>query len=64
MLGISLKDKIPNREIRRRTGVFNTVRNILPIKCNGAGPVCRRTDGQKFFNGDQDKMHTGIDDGH
>lgn len=44
MLGISLRDRIPNTEIRRRTGVQDAVERITILKWNWAGHVARMTD--------------------
>ena len=44
ILGISLRDKIQNNEIRRRTGVADVVRRITTLKWNWAGHIARTTD--------------------
>lgn len=44
MLGISLRDRTPNNEIRRRTGVADAVERIATLKWNWAGHIARRTD--------------------
>ena len=44
MLGVFLRDKIRNEEIRRRTGVTDIARRISLLKWQWAGHVARRTD--------------------
>ncbi|CAH2237124.1 jg24463 [Pararge aegeria aegeria] len=46
MLGLSLLDKIPNVEIRNRTGITNIVQRAAALKWNWAGHICRREDGR------------------
>ncbi|CAH2227233.1 jg23093 [Pararge aegeria aegeria] len=46
MLGFSLRDRIRNDEIRRRTKVTDTAQRISKLKWQWAGHVCRRTDGR------------------
>lgn len=46
MLGITLRDRIPNRTIRHNTGVRDAVETILRMKWNWAGHVARVTDGR------------------
>ncbi|CAH2099084.1 unnamed protein product [Euphydryas editha] len=46
MLGVSLKDKIRNEVIREGTQVTDIARRISKLKWQGAGHVCRRTDGR------------------
>ncbi|XP_047543296.1 uncharacterized protein LOC125075632 [Vanessa atalanta] len=46
MLGVSLKDKIRNEIIRKRTGVTDIACKISRLKWQWAGHVCRRTDGR------------------
>ncbi|CAH2226669.1 jg22139, partial [Pararge aegeria aegeria] len=45
MLGVSLRDRIRNDEIRRRTKVTDTAQRISKLKWQLAGRVRRRTDG-------------------
>ena len=52
MLGITIRDKIRNTEIRRRTGVLDGVKRIATSKWNWAGHIARRegtVDGQIKF---------------
>ena len=52
MLGISLRDRIRNTKIRRRTGVTDIARRINTLKWQWAGHIARRTDnrwGRKVF---------------
>lgn len=44
MLGISLRDKIPNDEIRRRTKVKDIIEKITELKWQWAGHVARQKD--------------------
>lgn len=44
MLGISLRDRVPNHEIRRRTRVVDAIERITTLKWNWAGHVARLTD--------------------
>ncbi|CAG9135919.1 unnamed protein product [Plutella xylostella] len=46
MLGISLVDRIPNVEIRRRTKVEDVGRRITKLKWRWAGHLARREDGR------------------
>ncbi|CAH2226067.1 jg24551 [Pararge aegeria aegeria] len=46
MLGVSLRDRIRNDEIRRRTEVTDLAQRISKFKWQWAGHVCRRTDGR------------------
>ena len=46
MLGVTLRDKIPNHTIRNRTGVRDAVISVLHLKWNWAGHVARMTDGR------------------
>lgn len=46
MLGITLRDRIPNQNIRRNTGVRDAVEEILVLKWNWAGHVARMKDGR------------------
>ncbi|CAH2218499.1 jg3196 [Pararge aegeria aegeria] len=46
MLGVSLRDRIRNDEIRRRTKVTDIAQRINKLKWQWAGHVCRRTDGR------------------
>ncbi|CAH2267236.1 jg14707 [Pararge aegeria aegeria] len=46
MLGLSLLDKIPNVEIRNRTGITDIVQRAAALKWNWAGHICRREDGR------------------
>jgi len=41
MLGISLRDRIHNNEITRRTGVVDAVERIATLKWNCAGHIAR-----------------------
>ena len=44
MLGVSLRDRIRNEEIRRRTKVTDIARKISNLKWQWAGHIARRTD--------------------
>lgn len=44
MLGVSLRDRIQNREIRRRTGVADAIERITTLKWNWAGHIARASD--------------------
>ena len=44
MLGVSLRDKIRNTDIRRRTRVTDIARKICKLKWQWAGHIARRTD--------------------
>ncbi|CAH2105633.1 unnamed protein product [Euphydryas editha] len=46
MLGISLRDRIRNDEIRRRTKVADIAQWICKLKWQWPGHIARRTDGQ------------------
>ncbi|XP_028175804.1 uncharacterized protein LOC114364024 [Ostrinia furnacalis] len=46
MLGVSLRDRIRNEEIRRRTRVTDIARRIAKIKWQWAGHIARRADGR------------------
>lgn len=46
MLGISLRDKIKNEEIRRRTGVKDIVERIAELKWQWTGHIARQKDGR------------------
>ncbi|VVC89536.1 unnamed protein product [Leptidea sinapis] len=46
MLGVSLRDRIRNEEIRRRTKVTGIVQMIAKLKWQWAGHIVRRTDGR------------------
>ncbi|CAH2238495.1 jg5676 [Pararge aegeria aegeria] len=46
MLGVSLRDRIRNDEIRRRTKFTDIAQRISKLKRQWAGHVCRRTDGR------------------
>lgn len=41
MLGISLRDRIRNKEIRRRTGIMDVVERVARLKWQWAGHVAR-----------------------
>jgi hypothetical protein len=45
MLGVSLRDRIRNDEIRKRTKVTDIARRIADLKWQWAGHIARRTDG-------------------
>jgi hypothetical protein len=45
MLGVSLRDRIRNDEIRKRTKVADIARWIADLKWQWAGHIARRTDG-------------------
>ncbi|KAI8424369.1 hypothetical protein MSG28_002896 [Choristoneura fumiferana] len=52
MLGVSLRDRIRNDDIRSRTKVTDIARRIAKLKWQWAGHIARRTDGrwgQKIF---------------
>lgn len=44
MLGVSLRDRIPNEEIRNRTGTIDAIERIATLKWNWAGHVARLSD--------------------
>lgn len=44
ILGLSLRDRVPNHEIRRRSGVQDAIQKITMLKWNWAGHVARMTD--------------------
>lgn len=44
MSGISIREKVPNQEMRRRTGTMDTVERISTLKWNGAGHFTRISD--------------------
>lgn len=44
MLGITLRDRVPNKTIRQKSGVRDAVETILKLKWNWAGHVARMTD--------------------
>ena len=44
MLGVSLRDKIRNEEIRRRTKVTDIALKVSKLKWQWAGHIARRTD--------------------
>lgn len=46
MLGISLRDRVPNEIIRQRTGVNDAIERITMLKWNWAGHVARMSDGR------------------
>ena len=46
MLGVSLRDRIRNEEIRRRTKVTDIALRISKLKWQWAGHIARRTDGR------------------
>ena len=46
MLGVSLRDRIRNEEIRRRTKVTDIARRIAKLKWQWAGHIARRADGR------------------
>ncbi|RVE40503.1 hypothetical protein evm_014848 [Chilo suppressalis] len=46
MLGVSLRDRIRNEEIRRRTKVTDIAQTMALLKWQWAGHVARRTDGR------------------
>ncbi|CAH2226578.1 jg22340, partial [Pararge aegeria aegeria] len=46
MFGVSLRDRIRNDEIRRRTKVTDIAQRISKLKWQWAGHVCLRTDGR------------------
>ncbi|CAB3231006.1 unnamed protein product [Arctia plantaginis] len=46
MLGVSLRDRIRNEEIRRRTKVIDIAQRISALKWQWAGHIARRTDGR------------------
>ena len=53
MLGVSLRDRLRNEEIRRRTKVTDIAQRISKLKWQWAGHIARRTDGAvRFSNGD------------
>ena len=41
MLGVSLREKIRNEEIRKRTGVMDVVERVLRLKWQWAGHIAR-----------------------
>ncbi|CAH2237128.1 jg23267 [Pararge aegeria aegeria] len=46
MLGVSLRDKIRNVEIRRRTRVTDIAQRVAKLKWQRAGHIVRRRDGR------------------
>ena len=46
MLGVSLRDRIRNEEIRRQTRVTDIALRIAKLKWQWAGHIARRTDGR------------------
>ena len=42
MLGISLKEKIPNENIRRRTGVTDVIKRTAKLKWHWVGHIGRQ----------------------
>ncbi|CAH2267363.1 jg27546 [Pararge aegeria aegeria] len=46
MLGVSLRDKIRNVEIRRRTRVTDIAQRVAKLKWQWAGHIVRRRDGR------------------
>lgn len=48
MLGISLRDRITNEEIRRRTKVEDVVEQFIKAKWQWAGHVARVDDEENF----------------
>lgn len=46
MLELSLRDRVSNTEIRRRTRVEALVHKITTLKCNWVGQITRMTDGR------------------
>lgn len=46
MMGVFLRDKISNEEIRRRTRVINVVQKIASLKWNLTGHIARMSDGR------------------
>ncbi|KAI8439764.1 hypothetical protein MSG28_013451 [Choristoneura fumiferana] len=46
MLGVSLRDRIRNDDIRSRTKVTDIARRIAKLKWQWAGHIARRTDGR------------------
>jgi hypothetical protein len=44
-LGVSLRDRIRNYEIRKRTKVIDIARRIADLKWQWSGYIVRRTDG-------------------
>ncbi|CAH2246126.1 jg15035 [Pararge aegeria aegeria] len=47
MLGVSLRDKIRNVEIRRRTGVTDIAQRVAKLKWQWAGHIVRSRDGRR-----------------
>ncbi|CAG9834409.1 unnamed protein product [Diabrotica balteata] len=45
-LGITLRDRITNEDIRRRTGVTDIIKKIARLKWRWAGHIARMTDGR------------------
>lgn len=46
MLGISLRDRVPNKTIRQKTGLTDAIDRITRLKWNWAGHLARTTDGR------------------
>jgi hypothetical protein len=46
LLGVSLRDRIRNDEIRKRTKLTDIARRIVDLKWQWAGHIARRTDGR------------------
>lgn len=64
MLGVSLRDKIRNEEIRRRTKVVDIIQRIAELKWQWVGHVARLgVDRRVSKLGDQGKKR-GVSAGH
>ena len=46
MLGLYLRDRVPNTEVRRRSGVTDAITRITSLKWNWAGHLARANDGR------------------
>ncbi|CAH2255374.1 jg15420 [Pararge aegeria aegeria] len=46
MLGVSLRDRIRDVQIRRRTRVTDIAQRVAKLKCQWAGHIVRRKDGR------------------
>lgn len=46
MLGVSLRDRVPNTRLRQMSGVTDAIERITMLKWNWAGHIARMTDGR------------------
>ncbi|CAH2245459.1 jg8713 [Pararge aegeria aegeria] len=62
MLGVSLRDKVRNDEIRRRTKVTDIAQRISKLKWQWAGHVCRPMAVGADVSGDRESVSAVWDD--